>query len=50
MTKKVCPLCGSDVKQFMRKKLDYWACTNKNCKNSRTQYGFIIGENLVEVE
>ena len=50
MIKKVCPLCGSNAKPFMRKSLDYWACTNKNCKNSRAKYGFILGENLVEVK
>lgn len=50
MTRKVCPLCGSDVKPFMRKSLDYWACTNPQCKHSRQKYGFILGENLVTIE
>jgi hypothetical protein len=50
MTKKVCPICKSEVKQFMRKSLDYWACKNPECKNSRDKHGFILGENLVEVE
>lgn len=50
MTKKVCPNCGAEVKPFMRKVLDYWTCTNPECKNSREQFGFILGEQLKEVE